>query len=167
MAFLSPPLRAAVAPIVVVSVLASAGSVEAGGFFKKHSRAVVPTATTARIPDNAGYPMLGTFYPEPYMMVRGNGVAGNGYSPLDQFGPNTLALDGPLSPLRATAAPVLTYTRGYDGAVRPLVGTSFSYPNFPRFGPVVYPTRANVSPGFRTTSTPPWWNSAINWIDQN
>jgi hypothetical protein len=111
--------------------------------------------------------MLGTFYPGPTLWVRGNGVAGGGYSPLGQYGTSTLALDGPLSPLRATAAPVLTYSRGYDGVVRPQVGTSFSYPNLPRLGPVVYPTRANVYPGFRTSPTPPQWQSSINWLDQN
>jgi hypothetical protein len=82
-------------------------------------------------------------------------------------GSGTLALYGPLSPLRATAAPVFAYTRGYDGVLRPTVGTSFSYPNLPELSPVVYPTRANVYGGFRVSGTPPWWDAAHNWLDQN
>ncbi len=78
-----------------------------------------------------------------------------------------MALYGPISPLRAQAAPVLTYTSGYDGVVRPTLGTSFSTPLLPRVTPVVYPTRANIYGGFRHSDTPPWWPSAINYIDQN
>ena len=55
---------------------------------------------------------LGTFVPTPHIMVRGNGTAGGGYSPLGTFGDTTMSLYGPLSALRSTAAPVLTYTRG-------------------------------------------------------
>lgn len=147
----------------------------AGHWFTKRQRVVpapspVPTAYVApraRTPDSNVYPMLGTFYPTPYTVVRGNGNAGGGYSPLGEYGGNTLSLDGPLSPFRATAAPVLTYTRGYDGVTRPQIGTSASYPNYPRMSPIIYPTRANVYPGFRRSETPPWWDSSINWLDQN
>jgi hypothetical protein len=112
--------------------------------------------------------MLGTFYPEPVLWVRGNGRAGGGYSPADAYGiTSNLDVDGPLSPFRATAAPVMTYQRGYDGLLYPGLGTSFSNPNQPRLSPVVYPTRANVYPGFRRSPTPPWWQSSINWLDQN
>jgi hypothetical protein len=111
--------------------------------------------------------MLGNFYPEPYMFVRGNGSVGGGYSPLGSYLEGNLALYGPISPLRATAAPVVTYTRGYDGVARPEVGTSFSTPNLPELTPVIYPTRANLYGGARTTRTPPWWPNAINFIDQN
>ena len=113
------------------------------------------------------YPMLGTFYPTPTMFVRGNGLAGGGYSPLGIFGDQTMALYGPLSPLRATTAPVRTYASGYDG--RPVIveGTSFSTPNLPGVTPVVYPTRANYYYGFRESHDPPWWPRRSNWIDQN
>ena len=33
--------------------------------------------------------------------------------------------------------------------------------------PVVYPTRASYFNNFRETGTPPWWDAAYNWIDQN
>ena len=86
---------------------------------------------------------------------------------MGMYGNTTLALEGPLSPFREIAAPVLVYNRGYDGVVRPSVETSFSHPNLPRLSPVVYPTRANDAYGFRRTFTPPSWDSGINWIDQN
>jgi hypothetical protein len=110
---------------------------------------------------------LGTFYPTPYIWTRGNAPAGGGYSPLGQFGDTTMALYGPLSAFRFTSAPVLTYSRGYDG--RPVVapGTSFSTPNLPALTPVVYPTQATNYFGFRRSGAPPWWPNAINWIDQN
>jgi hypothetical protein len=101
------------------------------------------------------------------MFVRGNGTAGGGYSPLGEFGDATMALYGPLSGLRYSSAPVLTYSRGYNGApvVRP--GTSFSTPNLGGLTPVVYPTQATNYYGFRSSGEPPWWPSAINWMDQN
>jgi hypothetical protein len=101
------------------------------------------------------------------MFVRGNGTAGGGYSPLGQFGDVTMAMYGPISPLRFTSAPVTTYTRGYNGALVPAPGTSFSTPNLAGLTPVVYPTQASNYYGFRTSGEPPWWPSAINWIDQN
>src|SRR5271166_3451730 len=48
---------------------------------------------------------LGTFEPTPYIMVRGNWPSGGGYSPLETYGDQSMALYGPLSPLRAVAAP--------------------------------------------------------------
>ena len=66
------------------------------------------------------------------MFVRGNGTAGGGYSPLGVFGDQTMVMYGPTSSLRAIAAPVLTYTRGYDGRTVAAPGTSFSArPNLP------------------------------------
>ena len=65
------------------------------------------------------------------------------------------------------AAPVATYSSGYGGVARPSLGVSFSTPMLPEITPVVYPTRANISGGFRHSGTPPWWPSAINYIDQN
>ena len=111
--------------------------------------------------------MLGSFYPNPYIIVRGNAPAGGGFSPLGQFGDTSMDLYGPLSSLRQIAAPVVTYQRGYDGVVRPAVGTSFSNPNLPEINPVVYPTKASFYYGPRTQSTPPWWDRGITWIDQN
>lgn len=123
---------------------------------------------TSQVAGNAPTPMLGSFYGTPYMTVRGNFPAGSGYSPLGQYGDNTLSLYGPLSPLRSTAAPVLVYGRGYDG--RPTVrnGTTFSTPNLPEISPVVYPTRMNSAYwGFRRSGSPPEWDNGANWLDQN
>jgi hypothetical protein len=128
----------------------------------------VPVSTTRIVPIAPTSPApLGTFTRTPYIMVRGNGQAGGGYTPLNQFGDASMTLYGPLSAFRMTSAPILTYTRGYDG--RPVVvpGTSFSTPNFPRLTPVIYPTQASNYYGFRESGNPPWWANAINWLDQN
>lgn len=158
-----------VAWIGLFLILASASRVEAGKPWGRRSRVVV-APTSASCPNDLAPPsgMLGSFVSTPHMIVRGDGAAGGGgYSPLGLYGPTTLSLYGPLSPLRATAAPVLTYSRGYDGVVRPTVGTSFSTPNQPSLTPVVYPTRANLYGGSRSSSAPPWWPGAINFIDLN
>ena len=126
----------------------------------------VPTAQAVPVrPRPVG--TLGTFYPTPYIFVRGNGTAGGGYSPLGVFGDQTMVLYGPISALRSTAAPVMTYSRGYDGRTVVAPGTSFSTPNFPALTPVIYPTQANDYFGFRTSGNPPWWQNGINWVDQN
>jgi hypothetical protein len=129
-------------------LVAGGGPAEAGGPFRRGPRLV---ATAAHPSEVAVSPGLGTFYPTPYITVRGNAPVGGGYTPFGGYGDATLALYGPLSPLRATAAPVVVYSRGYDGVLRPTVGT----------------TRANVSGGFRESGTPPWWDAAYNWLDQN
>ncbi len=136
---------------------------EAGGLFRRRTRTVVPTA---RVQQASPSP-LGTFAPTPYMTVRGNFPTGGGYSPLDSFGDTSMDMYGPLSAFRATAAPVVTYTRGYDGRVRVVEGTSFSTPNHPDNSPVVYPTHGTYYYGFRETGDPPWWAKGTNWIDQN
>jgi hypothetical protein len=143
-------------------------SAEAGGRWGRRRPApLVVRPTAARVVAQPAEKMLGSFYPDPMISIGGNGYVGAGYSPLDMYGPNTLSLDGPLSPFRSTSAPVLTYERGYDGLLRPRTRTSFSYPNRPDIGPIVYPTRANYFWGFRESGTPPQWDRAVNWIDQN
>jgi hypothetical protein len=137
-------------------------------------RVYVPSGATVSVPSARvapgavnNYGRLGSFYPTPYLMVRGNAPAGGGYSPLGTFGETSMTLYGPLSPYRMTTAPVLTYTRGYDGRVVVAPGTSFSTPNLPALTPVVYPTQASNYFGFRQSGSPPWWANAINWLDQN
>lgn len=171
-------------------VLGTTGA-EAGGLFRKRQPVVVatpaPVAVAAPVPTStavpapgpvAGYtpivapsapPTLGTFYPTPTMVVRGNYPTGGGYSPNSSYGDTSLDIYGPLSALRYTAAPVLTYARGYDGRPVVLEGTSFSTPNLPGNSPVVYPTQATYffAPRTINNSTPPWWPKATNWIDQN
>ena len=100
-------------------------------------------------------------------MVGGSHPTGSGYSPMNTYGDQTLSLYGPLSPLRVSTAPVLSYTRGYDGRVHLVETNSFSYPNLPDISPVVYPTEAIITMGRGCTRTPRWGSSAINWIDQN
>jgi hypothetical protein len=122
----------------------------------------LPTVSRVGLEPSA---MLGSFQETPYMTVGGNGEAG--FTPLSQYGGGTLSLYGPFSALRATAAPVVTYSRGYDGIVRPEVGTSFSYPFLPAASPVVYPTRSQVRGAFGYQRTPPWWDTGFGWVDMN
>ena len=123
--------------------------------------------TVARSSEPTAYPGLGTFYPTPMTTIRGNFPVGGGYTPLDSFGNSTMALYGPLSAFRNTAAPVQTYTRGYDGRPTLVQGTSFSTPNAPDLTPVVYPTQSSYYYAPRSLTSPPWWDSGFNWIDQN
>jgi hypothetical protein len=111
---------------------------------------------------------LGTFTPTPYVMIGGNYPTGSvGYSPNEMYGDTALSLYGPLSAFRASTAPVMVYSRGYDGQTRLIEANSFSSPNFPSMSPVVYPTEANYYWGPRAPRTPRWGSNAINWIDQN
>jgi len=109
---------------------------------------------------------LGTFQPTPYLMVRGNWPLGGGYSPLEVYGDQSMAVYGPLSPMREISAPLRTYTRGYGGTIYPGEATSFSAPNQPRLSPVIYPTPGNYYYGPRLNRTPPWWTTGTRWIDQ-
>lgn len=143
---------------------------EAGKWFQRRQVVAAPApapAPTAYVAPRPEPPPLGTFAPTPYIMVRGNFPAGGGYSPIGLYGDTTLSLYGPLSALRATTAPVRTYTRGYDGRTFVTEGTATSYPNLPPLSPVIYPTKATNFWGFRESTTPPWWTSGTNWIDQN
>jgi hypothetical protein len=159
-----PRVRFWLVPLVLLT--STVPRAEAGGrFFRKGSTAV-PTVQAVPVPPQS-HGTLGTFSRSPYIFVRGNGTAGGGYSPLAQFGDATMVLYGPISSLRMTSAPILTYTRGYDGRTVVAPGTSFSTPNLPALTPVIYPTQANEFYGFRRSATPPWWQNAMNWIDQN
>jgi hypothetical protein len=109
---------------------------------------------------------LGTFQPTPYIMVRGNWPLGGGYSPLEVYGDQSMSVYGPLSPLRSTSAPVVTYSRGYDGRVYAVPATSSSTPNLPALSPVVYPTQRSYYYAPRVDRSPPQWSSGMNWIDQ-
>jgi hypothetical protein len=142
----------------------SVSDAEAGGrLFRRKTRPVVETATTTRPEDQvAPSPMLGSFQPTPYVTV------GHAYSPLSFYGrESSLAVYGPLSAFRATSAPVTTIVRGYDGRTAIVEGTSFSNPNEPSLSPVIYPTRASNYSALRYQTTPPQWDKAFMWIDQN
>ena len=164
-------VRALVGTLILFQAIGALGLARAEHRVRRGGRVVVDRARPvyAPAPRLAAYPpgTLGTFYPTPYLTVGGNYPAGNaGYTPLGMFGSDTLPLYGPMSSLRATTAPVATYSRGYDGTVRVHEGVATSYPNLPLLSPVIYPTQANHYYAPRTLRTP-WWDSAINWIDQN
>jgi len=166
-------IRARLALGVIGVLVLGANWADGAGWGRR--RAAVVTATTATAPapvrtsyEPSQYPMLGTFYPSPYLMVRGNWPAGGGYSPLGIYGDASMAVYGPLSPLRTYTAPVATYERGYDGRLILQEGTPFSTPNRPEVTPVVYPTQANYFYRIRGESgEPPWWTNGTDWIDQN
>src|SRR4051794_36488797 len=89
-----------------------------------------PAARVAPAPSRSLAP-LGTFYPTPYISPGASAPAGGGYSPLGSFGDTTMSLYGPFSAFRFTSAPIVTYTRGYNGRGVLAPGTSFSTPNLP------------------------------------
>ncbi len=163
--------RIGVVSVLVFQTVGALAPARAGHRARRGSRVVVTRARpiSAPLPRPAAYPpgTLGTIYPTPYLTIGGDYPAGNaGYSPLGMYGNQTLALYGPLSSLRSTTAPVVTYSRGYDGTVQLQEAVSTSYPNFPRLSPVIYPTEANNYYAPRILREP-WSDSAINWIDQN
>ena len=139
--------------------------------------ALIPSAVLAQqpvgpecgtCPPTGGPRMLGNFIPQPYMSVGGTSRYSQSYAPLGMFGNVTLAEYGPQSANRQVAAPVVTYSRGYDGVVRQSEGIGFTFPYRPSIAPLTYPTRANFSRGFGVNGgTPPAWDSPLNWIDQN
>ena len=159
------------AGLVVVQTLLGPTQAWAGGRFfgRRQAVVVVPVQTAAVRPASQPRdPILGTFYPTPYMTVRGNMPTGGGYSPLGIGGSDTsLDVYGPLSSLRSVAAPIVTYNRGYNGVVSATEGTTFTTPYLPSGSPAIYPTRGQNYYGFRNQPTPPQWDSPINWIDQN
>jgi hypothetical protein len=147
--------------------LACALPSQAGGPFRRRARAVVPTASVEDPANaNAPSPMLGTFYPTPYVIIGGASPTASGYSPLGQYGVTAMAMYGPMSIYRSTTAPVSVYSRGYDGRVYESRGHSFSSPNLPESNPVVYPTPASYYYR-RGYSSPPSWTTGMGWIDQN
>ena len=155
-----------VASLGLVAIMAAESS--AGWPRARRARGVVVTSVSSpRVVGAAPPRMLGTFYPDPYVNIRGNFEVGGGYSPLGTYGDTSATLYGPLSAFRATSAPVQVYERGYDGSFRPNIATGFSTPNFPAASRVVYPTRANAVNNSQRRTTPPQWDSGINWIDLN
>jgi hypothetical protein len=153
-----------------VGLISDPAASQAGdGLFRRgRTRPVTPTVATRPENQVAPSPMLGTFQPSPYIFVRGNGVAGGGYSPIGFYGGNnSMVLYGPLSSLRATSAPVNTVVRGYDGIPRVTEGTGFSTPNQPDLSPFVYPNRGSNYSALRFQTTAPSRDNGAMWIDQN
>src|SRR5262249_58638412 len=116
-------------PLVLgASLLLSAGAADsaAGEHFLRRARrppvtVAQPVPTVRRIDPVYG-DRLGTFYPTPAVGVVGNYPSCVGYSPLGIFN-TSMAEIGPFSSFRTTTAPVVGYTRGCDGGVRPAEST--------------------------------------------
>ncbi len=125
------------------------------------------TSYVAPSEDPSVYPMLGTYYPTNYMMVRGNYTGGGGYSPLNFYKDTTMVIYGPLAATRAYTAPVRYNVRGYNGGSYPVRTMAYSYPNLPSLSPVVYPNQGSYYFGFPRPATPPWWQDGNSWIDMN
>jgi hypothetical protein len=159
-------VRALVLSVSLVPLMGVTGPARADDPAQCTGRQVVVTRARPRPVRSSGAP-LGTFQPTPYLWVGGSYPTGSGYTPMDTYGDQTLALYGPLSPLRVSTAPLVVYSRGYDGQVRRIETNSFSYPNLPEVSPVIYPTEANYFYGPRVPRQTRWGSSAINWIDQN
>lgn len=121
----------------------------------------------AYLPPVDARPTLGTFEPTPYIMVGGAAPVSGGYSPLGTYGDTSLSLNGPVAAMRSVSAPVVTYSRGYDGVTRAAQGTTTSTPNLPRLSPFAYPTRRSNYYAPRTGRTMSQYISGVNWIDQN
>lgn len=124
-------------------------------------------AQAPRVTYESGPSTLGTFEPTPYILVGGAAPIAGGYSPLGTYGDTSLSLNGPLASMRSISAPVVTYSRGYDGVLRATPGTSSSTPNLPLLSPFAYPTRRNNYYAPRSSPSQSQWTSGVNWIDQN
>lgn len=163
----TPMPRAALTAVALILTVGVTTSPAGDRFFRRARRPVVvqPVPTVRRIDPVYG-DRVGTFYPTPAVAVMGNYPNGVGYSPLGTYGETSMSLYGPFSSFRTTTAPVMTYTRGYDGVVRPTESISTSYPNLPVLSPLAYPTRANYYYAPRIRGNPAE-ESAINWLDQN
>jgi hypothetical protein len=157
-------VRVLVAGIALFEAMGACGVARADDPANCGGRRVVVTRARPRPVQSSGG-TLGTFQPTPYLWVGGSYPTGSGYTPMDTYGDQTLSLYGPLSALRVSTAPIVAYSRGYDGRVRRIETNSFSYPNLPDVSPVVYPTEANYYYGPRVPRAT--GSSAINWIDQN
>jgi hypothetical protein len=159
--------RAFVVGLTFIQTIGVISSAQADDPSRCAQRKVVVTRARPRYVQSSGA-TLGTFQPTPYVTIGGNYPTGSvGYSPLEMYGDTALPLYGPMSAFRASTAPVLVYSRGYDGQTRAVEANSFSYPNYPPMSPVVYPTESNYYWGPRVPRTPRSGASAINWIDQN
>src|SRR5262249_35742380 len=113
-----------------------------GHLFRRSGRpAAVSRARPVYVPSSAASDTLGIFRPTPYITVGGDYPSGGGYSPLGIYGDQTMALYGPTSSLRPMTAPVVTYTRGYGGEVRPAPGNTSLHTHPPRLSPVHFPQR--------------------------
>ncbi len=109
---------------------------------------LVPTSAPV-VPGVERSPMLGTFYPQPYIPIPPNYETGVPYRQAGPYEGETGTLYGPLSVFRATTTPVQYYQRGYDGSLITGPGVGISTPNLPGSAPVIYSLPYPDGPVFR------------------
>lgn len=149
-------------PLILMTVT-SPTPVEAGGRGQRHGVPVVsgapivseipeigPTSAVVLpaelMPTVAQSPYLGTFRPDPRLIMRSGYSTGGGYTPgglPTNYG--AMSLYGPFSRLRSVPSEVVTYSRGYDGVLRPTSsGISYEYTD-----PSQYPDTSLMPTGMR------------------
>lgn len=146
---------------------AAAGSRRARRAAEAEARRQRLVATQAVVSSDAPYPMLGTYYPGNYMMVRSGDVAGGGYAPLHSPGETSMTIYGPFAATRSISAPVRLRATAYTGETVEYQGVGSSSPYLPSQSPIVYPTQATYYYGFRESYPPPAWKNGSNWVDLN
>lgn len=144
------------APLILLTVTGPTPA-EAGGRGQQFGTPIVSDAptigpTSAVVmptefgPSAASSPYLGTFRPDPRLIMRSGYSTGGAYTPgglPTYYG--TMSLYGPFSRLRTVPTEVITYSRGYDGVLRPTSsGISFEYTD-----PRQYPDTSLVPTGMR------------------
>src|SRR5947208_1341227 len=111
--------RGVVLSLILIQTIGAVGLARADDRLRRSRRAVLLSrARPVCVPSPSPPSTLGTFVPTPAITVGGDYPASMaGYTPLGMYGDQTMALYGPFSALRPTVAPVITYTRGYNGEV--------------------------------------------------
>lgn len=159
-------LGAVLLPFVSMGLHAEAGDPPFPNNLFPRRAGIVPHQPFA--PSNVALsPGLGSFYPNPVLWVAGTNSVGRGYAPIEGNSGQSLELYGPLSAFRATAMPVQTYSRGYDGRLMIIQGTSLGYPNRPGLSPNLNPAVGSRFPRWPNPHGPMWWQTGQNWVDQN
>lgn len=152
------PLKLAVGAALLL--IATSPSAEAGGRRVRSADPVVsgvpvasPTSSvivsSVPVPTVARSPYLGTFRPDPTLMVRSGYRTGGGYAPAAlPTSYASMSLYGPFSRLRSLPTEVVTYSRGYDGMLRPTSsGISFEYTDPAQYpDTTLVPTRMTIDP---------------------
>ena len=116
---------------------------------------LIPTAAVGAVPIAARSPYLGTFRPNPTLIATSGVGSTVGFAPAGNPSQSAaMSLYGPFSRLRPIPREVVTYSRGYDGVLRPAsVGLAYEYPD-PRLyrDLTLVPTGLRVEPGRGLTS---------------
>lgn len=111
--------------------------------------------------------MLGSFVPNNTMWVRGNGMMGGGYTPLNQDERDTLSLYGPFSANRSQMRPVRVLQPTVYGGLAPVnAGDAAAYPNFPWSDSLPRLSESNRVFRPRSSSILPGWTTDSDTIDQ-